>query len=379
MPKFGNNVLFVDPPIRVGRVFFKYLLNGKWSLSRIFTKRMKTKEGVEVFSPLSFSLSKFISLKHARNINKISSKIFSKDKKTILWVYHVEIPGLENYLKNIKHDFLVYDCVDNYEAFPKYNTPEKRKFVADQEKLLVSRANIVFATTPGLVEKLKKHNPNTYFAPNVGDYERYFGIKDKKFDIPEDLKDIKHPIIAFTGAVDEYKFDRNLIRKVALDYPTYSFVIVGPMALKDKATSKKELGLSYIKNIYLLGTKEYADVPKYIAFFDEMIIPYQLNDYTVAGCFPVKFWDYLAAGLPVVVTDLPAYTPFADVCYISRNPNEFSQNIRRALEEDSIEGIKKRQLVAKENTWEGKVLKMLSLIEGSIGSSGNSINKTTSK
>jgi len=366
MPKFGNNVLFVDPPIRIGRVFFKYLLKGKWPLSRILTKRMKTKEGVVVFTPLSLSLSKFTSLKHAKDINKISSKVFDKNKKTILWVYHVEIPGLENYLRNIKHDFLVYDCVDNYEAFPKYNTPEKRKFIASQEKLLASRANIVFATTPGLVDKLKKYNLNSHFAPNVGDYERYFGLKDKKFSTPEDLNGIKHPIIGFTGAVDEYKFDKELFKKVALDYPTYSFVIVGPMALKDKSSSKKDLGLDYIKNVYFLGAKEYPELPRYIASFDEMIIPYQLNSYTVAGCFPVKFWDYLAAGLPVVVTDLPAYTPFANVCYISRNSNEFSQNIRRALEEDNLERIKQRQIIAKENTWEGKVLKMLSLVEDSI-------------
>lgn len=367
MPNLGNNVLFVDPSINTGFVFLKYLLQGKWSILRLLTQRKKTKEGVEVFSPLNIhTFYNYLSTKHSKKIDKTASEIFDKEKKTILWIYHVEIVGLENYLKNIKHDFLVYDCVDNYEAFPKYDTPEKRKAVADQEKLLASRANIVFATTPGLVEKLKKYNPNTHFTPNVGDYERFFDIKNKNLEIPEVLKDIKHPIIAFTGAVDEYKFDRELFKKVALDYPAYSFAILGPMALKDRKSSKKELGFDKLDNVHLLGTVDFTEEPKYVSHFDVMVIPYQLNNYTVGGCFPVKFFNYLAAGVPVVVTDLPSYSPFSNVCYISRNPNEFSQNIRRALEEDNPEKIKQRQEASKENTWDGKVLKMLSLIGDSM-------------
>ncbi|MFH1648182.1 MAG: glycosyltransferase family 1 protein, partial [Patescibacteria group bacterium] len=72
--------------------------------------------------------------------------------------------------------------------------------------------------------------------------------------------------------------------------------------------------------------------------------------------------EYLASGYPVVVTDLPAYTPFSDVCYISKDYNEFSQNIRKGLEEDSDPMVKKRQKVASQNTWDQKVAKMLSLI-----------------
>jgi glycosyltransferase involved in cell wall biosynthesis len=107
-------------------------------------------------------------------------------------------------------------------------------------------------------------------------------------------------------------------------------------------------------------------MPKYYAGFDVTIIPYLLNDYTVGGCFPVKFHEGLAAGVPSVVTNLPAYAPFADVCYISKSANEFSQNIRRALEEDSEIKVKERQHVAKDNNWEGKVAKMLALIQSFI-------------
>lgn len=366
--KLSNNVLFVDPPINTGRLFLRHILQRRWPIKRLITGRYND-GNITIFSPLNPHPGyKRLSYKHAKRINKIASKIFDRNLKTILWIYHVEIPSLEIYLKEIKHDFLVYDCVDNYEAFPRYSLEEKKKEIISQERMLASRANIVFATAPGLVEKLRKINPNTYYTPNVGDYDRYINIRNSTAKIPQDLKGIKKPIIMFTGAVDDYKFDKDLVKRLASDYPSYSFVIIGPVALKDKEATKKALGFGSVENVYFLGQKEYEDVPKYISKADVLIIPYRLNDYTVGGCFPAKFHDYLASGLPVVVTDLPAYSPFSDVCYISKDYNEFSHNIRKALEEDSEILIKKRQKVASQNTWDQKVDKMLSLVSKSIKS-----------
>jgi len=74
----------------------------------------------------------------------------------------------------------------------------------------------------------------------------------------------------------------------------------------------------------------------------------------------------LAAGIPLVVTDLPSYYPFSDVCYISKNYDEFSNNIKIAMEENSDEKAKMRMEVAKKNTWEGKISAMLGYINENI-------------
>lgn len=358
----SHNVLFVDPPINTGRVFLRHILQGRWSIKRLLTQRYKDGR-IEVFSPLNHhpAYGK-LSLKHIQKINKIASKIFDKDRKTILWVYHVEMPFLENFLREVKYDILVYDCVDNYSGFPKYKSEDKKKWILEQERMLATRSNIVFASAPGLVEKLKRYNLNTHFTPNVGDYDRFFNVRYSKGREPSELKDIPHPRVMFSGAIDEYKFDKELVKKIAMDFPSYSFVIIGPAALKDKESSKKALGFEDFDNVFFLGTVDYPLLPKYLSKADVLMIPYQLNDYTVGGCFPVKFHEYLASGYPVIVTDLPAYTPFSDVCYISKDYNEFSQNIRKGLEEDSDPMVKKRQKVASQNTWDQKVSKMLSLI-----------------
>jgi glycosyltransferase involved in cell wall biosynthesis len=361
LSKMGDNVLFVDPPITTGRLFFRQLLKRQWSIMRLLTRVMH--EGnLHVYSPLDYLPSRAkLAKKHALYINNLASKYFDKNAKTILWVYHVEIEGLENYLQYVKHDFLVYDCVDNYAGFPKYNSPDKKEKIIRTEKMLATRANIVFTTAPGLWDRLKKYNANTFYTPNVGDFEKFKDtLKIKK--LPKDLEKIPSPRIGFTGAIDEYKFDRELFKKIANDYPGYSFVIIGPMALKDREANLKQLGLAGISNIHFLGSKDFSVLQNYLAGFDVMIIPYQLNDYTVGGCFPVKFHEELAAGLPIVVTDLPAYTPFNDVCYISKSYNEFSHNIRNAIEENSPEKVKARQVVASKNDWNTKVNNMLNLI-----------------
>lgn len=358
----GHKVLFVNPPINTGRLFLRQVFQGKWGPLKLLTKKKKDKD-VLVFSPLDFSPAHEKHAEaHAKSIQKSTKRFFYKDRKTILWVYHVEIAGLEQYLKFIDHDFLVYDCVDNYAGFPKYDTPEKKEAINRKEQNLAMRANVVFATAPGLVEKLRKFNSDVYFTPNVGDYKKFANIKEKVKRLPEDIRSISHPIIGFYGAIDDYKFDRDLMKKIITDYPGYSFVVIGPIALKDREGSLEELGLGGFPNLHFLGTKSFEEIHKYVAAFDAAIIPYRLNDYTVGGCFPVKFHEGLAAGLPTVVTDLPAYAPFEEVCYIAKSYNEFSQFVRKAIEEDSKEKRVERQKVAKINDWGGKVDRMLRII-----------------
>lgn len=372
LAKQGHNVIFVDPPINVGRVFYNQVKRNNWSPQRLISQTKKDAEShAVVYTPLNLVPYSQITAKlHSNKINKLASRSFDPNLKTVLWVYHVQIPQLQHYLHTLKYDFLVYDCVDNYAGFPDTKNPLKAAVsssqVSEQEKVLATKADIVFATAPGLVDKMQKFNKNVFFTPNVGDYEKFKNTQLIKDQIPQDLKQIPHPIIGFTGSLDDYKFDYDLVRKIAKDHPNYQFVLIGPQALKDREASDTIQKLENLPNIHALGSRPFDTIEYYFAGFDAYMIPYVLNDYTVDGCFPIKFHDALAAGLPTIVTDMPAYYPFADVAYISKNSEEFSQNIKNALEQDSAQLIQARKDVAKENSWEGKVEKLLSLINQHI-------------
>lgn len=368
LAKMGHVVLFVDPPINFGGIFIRQLHRGLWSVGRILTRLKKDSgTGVTIFTPINLIPMSFItSYFHALKIKSLTQKLFNKEHKTVLWIYHVQIQKLKRYLDVLDYDLLIYDCVDNYAGFPEqksfYKTVESKKNTLRQEEMISKRANVIFASAPGLVDRLEKYSSNVCFTPNVGDYNRFKDSKKYRFSLPDDIKSIPRPVIGFTGALDDYKFDFDLMKKLVLNYSNYSFVLIGQAALKDKDINMNDKKVFNLNNVHFLGTKPYDILPNYFAGFDAFIIPYVLNDYTVGGCFPVKFHDALAAGLPVVVTDLPAYYPFRDVCYISKNHDDFILNLKLALEEDSPVKIKDRQNTAKENNWDGKVENMLKII-----------------
>lgn len=363
----GHKVIFVDPPINFGRVLLTQFKKGFFNIKRLILG-YKIEENVLVYTPIRFlPLPEFYSKYFSNKINTLAHKFFNDSNPKLLWIYNVEIDDLETYLDNVERDFLIYDCVDYYAGFPRYQTKEEKDKILEIEKSLTQKSNLVFATAPGLVDRLKKYNSKTFYTPNVGDYELFAGCIEKyKNDVPDKLKNIKHPIIGYIGATDSYKFDYKLLKECALAYPNYSFVIIGGSGLKDSESSLQELGLENIPNIHFLGTIPLKETPKYMAHFDLDTIPYVLNDYTVGGCFPIKFFNSMSAGLPQVVTDMPIFTLYKDIAYVSKSYDEFIKNIKKALDEDNRTKFNERVALARQNTWENKVANMLGLINSQL-------------
>jgi glycosyltransferase involved in cell wall biosynthesis len=363
----GHRVIFVDPTINFGKVLLTQFKKGFFNLKRLILG-YKIDENVLVFTPIRFLLlEKFYAKFFSKKINDLAKFHLNPEYKTVMWVYDVELPELEIYLDNVNRDFLLYDCVDYYAGFPRYQSKEEKEKILTVEKNLTQRADLVFATAPGLVERLKKYNSRTFYTPNVGDFELFHNCVSKfKNQVPAKLENIKHPIVGYIGAIDSYKFDYQLLKEAALKCPDYSFVIIGGSGLKDAEGSLSELGLENIPNIYFLGTIPFVETPKYMAHFDVDLIPYVLNDYTIGGCFPVKFFNSMAAGIPSVVTDMPVFTLYKDITYISKTYEEFIQNVRKALEENNDKKIIERVSTAKQNTYELKVANMVGLIKSHL-------------
>lgn len=365
--QMGHKIIFVDPPINFGNVLLTQFKKGFFNLFRLILG-YKTEENVLVYTPIKYlPLEKFYAKYFSNKINKLSVQHLDPEAKTVMWVYNVELPEIFTYTEEVKKDFLLYDCVDYYAGFPRYQTKESKEEILGIEKKLTQISNLVFATAPGLVERLKKYNSNTFYTPNVGDFELFHNCKEKyKNEVPDKLKGIQHPIIGYIGALDSYKFNYELLKESALTYPEFSFVIIGALGLKDTEGSLKDLGLENISNIHFLGSIPFVETPKYMAHFDVDLIPYVLNDYTVGGCFPVKFFNSMAAGIPSVVTDMPVFTLYKNITYISKTYEDFMINIKKSLEENSNQKINERISTAKLNTWDLKVASMLNLVKSHL-------------
>jgi len=171
---------------------------------------------------------------------------------------------------------------------------------------------------------------------------------------PPDVAHIKKPILGYVGEI-AWWFDFDLIRDLATQNPDWSIVLIG----QTHEARANELG--QIPNIHLLGRKPYSELPAYLSRFDVCLLPFKINDLTSA-VNPVKLYEYLAAGKPVVSTPMREVLKYRDVVSVAA-PDEFSTAVSSLLQSGSEAVlVQRRQEVAKSNSWEMRVEEILRLL-----------------
>jgi glycosyltransferase involved in cell wall biosynthesis len=272
--------------------------------------------------------------------------------RPLLWTYN---PLTARLLDLRAFRSVVYHCVDDITAQP--GMPGD--VLLSAEEGLTRRAAIVFTTSPRLCETRRRWNRNTHFLPNVADYAHFSRALDPRIEVPADIARIPGPRIGFIGAISGYKVDFELLRDAALARPGLSFVLIGRIGEGDPWTDPARL--HGIDNLHLLGPRPYDELPACLAGFDVALLPNRVNEYT-ASMFPMKFFEYLAAGRPVVSTDLPAIRPFADLVDIAGTTDEFVKRIDRVLD-GRVAPLEQRLAAARANTWVARMDRMLELLE----------------
>lgn len=272
----------------------------------------------------------------------------------IVWVYH---PGYADIAIKLRRKLLVYDCVDEYSAFPAYRG---QSWIQERERRLCGEADVVFTTSKTLYEKKSPYNPkNTHLVHNVGDAGHFKAAMEESTLVPEEIQRLPKPVLGFVGAVSDYKLNVDWILHAARARPSWSFAIIGPVGIADPSTSTAELEKE--PNVHLLGQRAYSDLPKYIKGFDVALIPYRINRYT-ESVFPIKFFEFLATGKPVVISDLPSLEEYYDTVLVARDAGEFVLRCEEALVRGE-EGRALRVALAEQNSWPKRIGEMMRIIE----------------
>jgi glycosyltransferase involved in cell wall biosynthesis len=207
---------------------------------------------------------------------------------------------------------------------------------------------------------MSMHNDNVkVLANDVVDFE--FFNKRLTSPTPGEIAPLKRPIVGFVGGLSSFKQDYELLETVADEHAQWSFVFIGPCRVDVSGFGE----LPKRDNMLFLGSRLHEEIPAYIAAFDVCIIPNRLNLYN-RHSFPMKFFEYLSMGKPVVATDMPALKPYCDYVYIARSAEEFVESLRTALEENSSEKEEKRIRFAAAHDWEQRGRKILHLLESAL-------------
>ena len=253
----------------------------------------------------------------------------------------VDLPFWRNLVLHLREKLgwlCVYDCMDLHTGFS-ISTVDTAK----DERMLLENCDLVLATSHFLLDHVKKVNSNAVLVPNGAEYE-FFHQAAKPMPVPE-IQDLPHPIIGYYGAIADW-FDSELVHDLALMHPEWTFLLIGSTHLSD---SKPLQGLN---NIHLLGEKPYKEIPGYLSHFDVGIIPFKITPLTHATN-PVKMYEYLSAGKPIVSTRLDEISHYDDYVRLAETQEEWEAVIQASLAEEKTEELlNKRFAFAQENTWE---------------------------
>jgi glycosyltransferase involved in cell wall biosynthesis len=253
---------------------------------------------------------------------------------------------------------LCYHVTDDYAAMP---GAAGDAGLAAAHAGLVRRADCVFVTSAWHAETRGWHGPRVHVVPNVADVEHFRAALSPGTVIPADVAALPRPIAGFVGAVDAYKVDVALLRHCALTAPEISWVLVGPVAWSDPGTRIDALDLP---NVHALGARPFAELPAYLKAFDVALIPYRLTPYT-RSTSPLKLWEYLAAGRPVVTTDLPGVAEAGDLVTVARDPDAFVAAVRSEVHAGTARAAE-RAAAAATHSWTGRVTEIEALVAAAV-------------
>jgi glycosyltransferase involved in cell wall biosynthesis len=230
-----------------------------------------------------------------------------------LWI---DSPIFGFLLDMIPHEISVLRIADELSGFPELGTN-----IIEAEKSLIQKVDLVVATARNLEKKAAELGAKkTLFLPNGVDLINFSG---KRLAEPADLAAIPAPRAVYVGAIERW-FNAEWIAFAASRLTNVSFVIIGqyePGTFPD---------LERLPNVFLLGKRAYETVPAYLAHSQVGLIPFRQLPF-IDSVNPIKLYEYMACGLPVVATRWKTLEEAASPALLAANEEEFTRAIQDAL------------------------------------------------
>jgi glycosyltransferase involved in cell wall biosynthesis len=275
--------------------------------------------------------------------------------KVMLYIWR---PNFAPYIGKFNEQLLCYHITDDY-SFSEIEVSTTKR-----EAYLIRSSDIVFILSRTLLEKKGKLNPNSAYLPNGVDFDFYRkALEQPGRDLPE-LDTIPRPRVGYTGIIKK-QIDLKLLISLAEKKKSWSFILIGP--INEYHTDIREDLKSLMKqpNVHFLGAKHQNDMPHYIDALDVCLLCYRETGYT-KYIHPLKLWEYLACGKPIVATPLPNLMEFDDVLYYATGLEDWISKIQCALTESSTSIKLKRIRVARQNSWDARIEIITSLLNNTL-------------
>ena len=227
----------------------------------------------------------------------------------------VDLPFWRPLAEAIPGCFVVYDCMDYHGGFATNGAQ-----MVEEEDRLIESADLVVTTSSKLSEIIGRSAPNV-LVRNAGEVDYFKTVPDRPAYVSE------RPVVGYLGAIADW-FDIELIVSAARRHPEWDFVLVGAKTLRTRSHAERS------ENIKWIGEVPYAEAAAWVHSFDVALIPFKLTELTLCTN-PVKAYEYLAAGKPVVATALPEVRAMGGVVHVADDHDHFIELLDTAMAERS--------------------------------------------
>jgi len=333
-----NTIGMRSPQISIYDIKRCFEVAAGWCSKAPETERCQLHPNLTVTSPVMIPYNQFTLIRRFNRSSvkrSVGSLIEKRGMKKPLVI--TTFPCTCDYVGTLGESLHVYYCVDDFVNWPDVDL----ELIRSMEDLLIDRSGLVLASAEALCDAKQRGGKRPLLLPHGVDFE-HFNAACGKTERPVELKGIPQPIIGFFGAISAW-VDLDLLVELATLRPQWSFVLIGPV---DTDASV----LQGVPNIHLPGKVPYARLPEYAACFDVGIIPFQVNDLT-KSVNPLKLFEYLALGLPVVSSFMPEVAKYRDLIAIAGNRSEFLACLDEALAGNTAQLRQKRIDAARSNSW----------------------------
>lgn len=267
------------------------------------------------------------------------------------WFTWVTVPTAYDVLEALPRSVTIFNRSD---AFSKFHEVNEQFIKSCEEKLLKNSDMTLYVNRKLMAEDIGPEDHKYYLGHGV-DYGRFASASGNGKSVHPDLASLKHPIVGYFGAIDDYATDLKLFKLAAQSLPEMSFVLIG-LSTVDISD------IISLPNVHYFGFRAYAEIPKFGAGFDVGIMPWFQNEW-IEYCNPIKLKEYLALGIPIVTMPIPQTDEYPGLLSVATTPQGFVEAIRTSLATNDERSKLLRQKAVEKDSWSCKATEVLKLVE----------------